>query len=237
MYIPKEREDWAQRVANYRKQLEALHPDGKLPAQVRDAIAAMEHIVAETARLRSTLAETAQKQAATHDELRATRLRIGRALDELASDESKLARSYEAEKDALAKAQAAERDLMNALLARPSIAHIALKRGAALSDDDALLIQGLSMILEKVRPTYLHAQKLEREHIAKQASLEDVRFQIEQLKSRLAGLNASSSAEQSAVQERAQTAELKLRTEMDRLVGFAEQVALYLRSQPARPGQ
>ena len=237
MYIPAERDDWSQRVANYRKQLQDLHPDGKLPGHVRDAIAAMEHIVAETARLRGTLADTAQKQATTHDELRAMRLRIGRALDELASDESKLSRSYEAEKEALASAQAAERDLMNALLARPSIGHIALKRGAVLSDEDALLLQGLSMILEKVRPIYVHAKKLEREHTAKQASLEDVRFQIEQLKGRLASLNASSSVDQTEAQERVHTAEIKLRGEMERLVGFAEQVALYLRSQPARPGQ
>lgn len=237
MYIPAERDDWGQRVANYRKQLQDLHPDGKLPAHVRDAIAAMEHIVAETARLRSALMDSAQKQAATHDELRATRLRIGRALDELASDESKLSRSYEAEKASLASAQAAERDLMNALLARPSIAQIALKRGAVLSDEDALLLQGLSMIVEKVRPIYVNAQKLEREHTAKQASLEDVRFQIEQLKGRLSGLNASSSVDQNEAQERVHTAEIKLNGEMERLVGFAEQVALHLRSQPARPGK
>ena len=236
MYIPAERDDWAQRVANYRKQLQELHPDGKLPGQVRDAIAAMEHIVAEAARLRGTLMDSAQKQATTHDELRATRLRNGRALDELASDESKLSRSYEAEKESLASAQAAERDLMSALLARPSIAHIALKRGAVLSDEDALLLQGLSMILEKVRPTYMHAQKLAREHTAKLASLEDVRFQIEQLKGRLASLNASSSVDQSEAQERVHTAEIKLRAEMERLVSFAEQVALYLRSQPGRQG-
>ena len=192
MYIPVERDDWAQRVQNYRKQLQDLHPDGKLPGNVRDAIAAMEHIVAEAARLRGALMDSAQKQATSHDDLRATRLRIGRALDELASDESKLSRSYEAEKTSLTSAQAAERDLMNALLARPSIGHIALKRGAVLNDEDALLLQGLSMILEKVRPIYVNAQKLEREHTAKQASLDDVRFQIEQLKVRLTTLNASS---------------------------------------------
>jgi hypothetical protein len=64
-----------------------------------------------------------------------------------------------------------------------------------------------------------------------------VRFQIEQLKVRLTTLNASSSVDQSEAQERVHTTEIKLRSEMERLVGHAEQVALYLRSQPARPGK
>jgi eukaryotic-like serine/threonine-protein kinase len=237
MYVPAERDDWSKRVETYRMQLLELHPDGKLPSNVRDAITAMEQIVGEAARLRGALLASAQKQAAQHDELRATRLRIGRALDELASDESKLARSYEAEKEPVANAKAAERDVMNALLARPSIAHIALKRGAPLGDEDALLLQGLGMVLDKVRTTYVHAQKVEREHVAKLASLEDVRFQIEQLKTRLGGLNASSSVDQNEVQERVQTAEIKLRSEMERLVGHAEQVAMYLRSQPRKGGK
>jgi serine/threonine-protein kinase len=236
MYMPAERDDWAKRVENYRKRLIDLHPDGKLPSAVRDAIVAMEQIVGEAARLRSALVDSAQKQAANHDELRATRLRIGRALDELASDESKLARGYESEKESVASAKAAERAVMNALLARPGVGQIALKRGAVLSDEDALLLQGLGMVLDKVRTTYVHAQKLEREHTAKRASLDDVRFQIEQLKGRLGGLNASSSVNQTEAQERVQTAEIKLRGEMERLVGHAEQVALYLRSQPAKPG-
>ncbi|HET8939248.1 MAG TPA: protein kinase [Polyangiales bacterium] len=236
MYVPAERDEWATRVENYRKQLSELHPDGKLPGAIREAMVSLEAIVTEAARLRSALVDSAQKQAASHEELRATRLRIGRALDELASDESKLARGYESEKEAVARAKAEERDVMNALLARPSIGHIALKRGAVLNDEDALLLQGLSMVLDKVRTSYVHAQKIEREHTAKRASLEDVRFQIEQLKGRLAGLNASSSVNQTEVQERVQTAEIKLRGEMERMVGHAEQVALYLRSRAQSSG-
>jgi eukaryotic-like serine/threonine-protein kinase len=233
MHIPAERDDWARRVEHYRKQLNGLHPDGKLPPHVREAIVDMEKIVGEAAKLRAALLDSAQRQAAAHDELRATRLRIGRALDELASDESKLARSYDAEEEQLTAAKAAERDVMNALLARPNIGQISRKRGAPLSDEDALLLQGLGMVLDKVRTSYVHAQKLEREHIAKRASLEDVRFQMEQLKGRMSTLNASSTVNQSEAQERVQTAEIQLRGEMERLVGHAEKVALYLRSKPS----
>ena len=66
-------------------------------------------------------------------------------------------------------------------------------------------------------------------------SLDDLRFQVEQLKGRLTGLNANSSVNQTETQERVQTAEVKLRDEMERLVGHAEQVALYLRSQGSKP--
>lgn len=229
VYIPADRDDWGTRVEQYRRELQRLHPDGHVPKKIRDAIAAMEGLVAEAARLRSKLFDSAQRQASAHDELRATRLRIGRALDELASDESKLSRSYEAEEETLQQAKTTERDSITALLARPAIGAIALKRGEALGDEDALLIQGLSMIVERLRTHHVKARKLERQHQAKRAALEDVRFQIEQLKGRLASLNATSSASQNEAQEHVQTVEIKLRGEMEQLVVHAEHVALYLR--------
>ena len=235
LHIPLERDDWGERVVQYRRRLSALHPDGALPPEVRDAIEALERSASESQRLRSALHGSAQQLAASHDEVRATRLRIGRALDELAADESKLARAYDAEIGTVNQAQAAAAHAIDSLLARPSIAGIAAKRGQTLSDEDAVLLQGLSLILESVRETHGRARKWMREHETRRAALEDVRFQIQQLKDRLSGLNASTSASQSEVQERAQTAEIQLRTELEKMVEQAERVALHLRKHEA-PG-
>jgi hypothetical protein len=191
----------------------------------------MERIVADMVRLRSELHGSAQALTTSEDELRATRLRIGRALDELASDESKLSRSLEADAADLGEATAKANGAVTSLLARPPIGHVALTRGQPLSDEDAVLLQGLAMIIETVRETQARLGKLQRKQAKNRATLDDVRFQMEQLKGRLTTLNAASSASQSQVQERVQTTETKLRGEMDQLVQEAERVSFYLRTQ------
>lgn len=235
MHMPVERDDWSERVAQYRRRLRALHGDAALPNDVNEAIVALEQSVAETQRLRSALHGSAQELATSHDEVRATRLRIGRALDELAADESKLSRANDAEATSVTQAESAANHAIDAMLARPSIADVVAKRGQVLSDDDAVLLQGLSLIIESVRETHGRARKWSREHQARRAALEDVRFQIQQLKDRLASLNASTSASQSEVQERVQTVEVKLRSELSNMVSQAERVALYLRTHENKP--
>jgi serine/threonine protein kinase len=236
MHMPLERDDWADRIVEYRRRLRALHTDAALPKDVAEAMAALEHSIAETQRLRTALHGSAQQLAISQDEVRATRLRIGRALDELAADESKLSRASEADVTSVSQAQAAATNAVDALLARPSIAGVVAKRGQMLTDDDAVLLQGLSLIVESVRETHGRARKWTREHQTRRAALEDVRFQIQQLKDRLATLNASTSAAQGEVQERVQTVEVKLRSELQSMVSQAERVALYLRSQEDKPG-
>ena len=236
MHVPLERDEWGERVAQYRRRLRTLHADADLPKDVAEAMAALEHSVAETQRLTSALHGSAQQLATSHDEVRATRLRIGRALDELAADESKLSRANESEVASVKQAEAAATAAVDALLARPSIAGVVAKRGQTLSDDDALLLQGLSLIIESVRETHGRARKWSREHQTRRAALEDVRFQITQLKDRLSSLNASTSASQSEVQEKVQTVEVKLKAEHRNLVSQAERVAQYLRSREGAAG-
>jgi len=232
MHMPIERDEWAERVAQYRQMLSKLHADGRLPNEVRESMAKMESIVASMAVLRTDLRGSAEKLTMSEDELRLTRLRIGRALDELASDESKLARSIEAERSE--QADAAERVMqrVRAVLARPQIGEVAMRRGQLLRDEDALLLQGLALTIENVREAQRQVEQVEHAVAKKRGSLEDVRFQMTQLKGRLAGLNAHSDQAQRQVQERVQTAETSLRDELERLVFEAERVAVYLRSQP-----
>jgi serine/threonine protein kinase len=232
MHMPIERDEWAERVASYRQTLSKLHGDGRVPNEVRESMAKMESIVAEMALLRRDLRGSAEQLTLSEDELRLTRLRIGRALDELASDESKLARSIEAVQDDQAGATERIMQSVRALLARPEIGAVALRRGQLLSDDDALLLQGLAMTIENVREAQRQVGLVEHAVEQKRGNLEDVRFQMAQLKGRLAGLNANSDQTQRQVHERVQGAETRLREELERLVFEAERVAMYLRSQP-----
>jgi hypothetical protein len=236
LHLPTERDDWQERVEQYRGRLSKLHPEGTAPAPVAEAMQALEQIVTEAARLRIALHGSAQELTESHDELRATRLRIGRALDELASDESKLARTYDVDLADVSESEERLAHAVQALLARPTIEPIALTRGKPLSDADAVSLQGLALIIENVRDAATRAHARKRAQQAKRVALDDVRFQIEQLKGRLAGLNAASSASQSEVQERVQTVEVQLRGQMAQLVSEAERVALYLRTHDSETG-
>jgi eukaryotic-like serine/threonine-protein kinase len=230
MHIPVARDEWAERVLFYKQRLELMHPAGDVPNEVREAMERMEQIVASMARLRGELLGSAEQLTTSEDDVRATRLRVGRALDELASDESKLARALEAEGHEYAAAQDSVQGAIHALLARPAIGAIALRRGQPLSDEDALLLQGLGMVVETLREAQTRAGKLKRVLEKKRIALEDLRFQVEQLKGRFATLNAETSVTQGHAQERVLSADAQLRSELDRLVAEAERVALYVRS-------
>jgi serine/threonine-protein kinase len=234
LHVPSDRDDWRERVAQYRRQLNGLHPDGDIPRHVADSMQSLERIVAEASRLRTALHGCAQELADNQNDLRGTRLRIGRALDELASDESKLVRAHGAELAELTAVETKANHALQSVLARPAIGRVALTRGERLSDDDALLLQGLGLAIENLREAQARVDKLRRDHQAQRAQLEDIRFQIDQLKSRLASMNAVSNTTQTAVQERAQSAESRLRDEMERLVSEAERVTLYLRTHGGR---
>jgi serine/threonine protein kinase len=233
MHIPIERDEWSDRVALYRQMLTSMHPDGDIPSEVNEAMQRMERVVSTMAVLRGELHGSTHELTAGQDGVRATRLRIGRALDELASDESKLARALDGERNECLAAEDSVNGAIHALLARPAIGDIALRRGQSLSDEDAVVLQGMSMVLDTLREAHQRATKLKRVLERKRTLLEDVRFQMAQLKGRLATLNAETSVSLGHTQERVQTVEAQMRAEMDKLVAEAERVAVYVRAQPA----
>jgi serine/threonine-protein kinase len=232
MHIPIERDEWGERVAQYRQALARMHPGGDVPAEVRESMQRMEEIVASMAKLRGELHGSAEQLTSREADTRMTRLRIGRALDELAADESKLARALEAERNESAAAEDSVQGAIQALLARPAVGEIALKRGKPLSDEDAIVLQGLGLVLDTLREAQTRAAKLKRVLDRKRNQVDDLRFQMEQLKGRLATLNAESSVVQGHTQEIVQLTEAQLRSELDRMVAEAERVAIYLRGAP-----
>jgi len=234
LYLPLGRDAWAERVADYRRQLAELHPDGAMQEPIREAIESMEGIVGETERLRSTMHDSAQVLAQNQDEVKATRLRIGHALDELASDESRLARTEQAERQELKATEETLQRAIEALPARVDIEAIARSQGQALSHPHALLIQGLGLGVDKLQRAQRRVTDLRQHQTWLVEQQEDIRFQIVQLKERLASLNEQTSLTQSTVNSRVQTAEVQLRDDLDRLVMYAERISLYLRSRAAQ---
>ena len=229
LHIPSESDDWRERVVNYRDQLKRLHPRGGVPEAVEAALRRMEETLSTMLRLRSEMDGSARELTTKEDELRATRLRIGRALDELAHDESKLGRALEAELAQIRSADLAARGCIDAVLSRPSLQPIAAKQGEEVTQEDAISIQGFSLAVDNLRSATARLRQLEKGLEGKTAALKDLRFQMDELKTRLSALNADSGAAQGRTQERVQMADAELKVALARLVGEAEQVSMYLR--------
>jgi hypothetical protein len=64
---------------------------------------------------------------------------------------------------------------------------------------------------------------------AKRVAAKDLKFQIDQLKDRLATLNAQEGAAQKHTQDRVQLADAELKLALSQLVSEAERVSLHLR--------
>jgi serine/threonine protein kinase len=230
LHIPSEDADWRERVQLYRDQLSRRYPNDSVPAAIEAAMQRMEQTLIKIMRLRGEMDGSARELTSKEDELRATRLRIGHALDELAHDQSKLARVLEAEQAELRAAQHAANGCIEAVLSRPSLSAIATKQDQPLSQEDAISLQGFVVAVESVRTSQARLRRLEPNIEAKRAALKDVGFQIDELKNRLAMLNAESGASQGLTQERVLSADTELRLSLAQLVTDAESIALHLRS-------
>ncbi|HKU41708.1 MAG TPA: protein kinase, partial [Polyangiales bacterium] len=230
LHIPSEDADWRERVQLYREQLQRLYPGGGTPQAIDAAMRRMEATLQTILRLRGEMDGSARELTTKEDELRATRLRIGHALDELAHDQSKLARSLESDEAQREAAEHAARGCIEAVLGRPSLAPIAAKEGQKLAQEDVVSIQGFLVALESMRTSQARLRSLEPSLAAKRAALKDLGFQIDQLKARLLVLNDASGASQGVTQERVLSADMELKLAVAQLVADAELVALHLRT-------
>ncbi|HEX2676061.1 MAG TPA: serine/threonine-protein kinase, partial [Polyangiales bacterium] len=143
MHAPTEHEEWRERVAMYRQLLDQMHPRGDIPLDVRSAIERMEGTLAQLPQLRTQLHSSARSLTTQEDEVRATRLRIGRALDELVSEESKLARQLDAGKRERGLAEGALRDTVRALATRAPSPLPRKRPGETLSSEDVQQLDAL----------------------------------------------------------------------------------------------
>jgi hypothetical protein len=184
-------------------------------------------------RRRSEMDGSARELTTKEDDVRATRLRVGRALDELAHDDSKLGRVVEAEQAELSAAQHNAAGYVEAILSRPSLAPIAAKQGEKVTQEDAISIQGFTVAVENLRTAQTRVRRLEQSLDAKRSAMKDLTFQIDQLKERLATLNAQSGAAQKHTQDRVQLADAELKLALAQLVSEAERVSVHLRQQRA----
>ncbi|MCU0692181.1 MAG: protein kinase [Polyangiaceae bacterium] len=173
--------EWANRAALFSRMLARAHPQGNVPPELEDSARQVWDLAARASRLEGEVATHTRKLEALERRGRALRAEIGRKVEELAHEESRVLRevaAYHDDSEKLGTAlRTAERDAAAAVSAADTAEQgrafnraVFERSGAA-----AARVQGLREQAEK-----LQVRRAQRESVAR-----DLRRQIEELRSQL----------------------------------------------------
>jgi len=222
---------WRERVHVFRELVARAHPDGDAPSWLAGAIEGLALRVQDLATVRGQLLRRATQALSQQEEVRDARLRIGRALDALAADETRLRQRTAELEGRLAEAQArlqqVERPLRAAWAKLPPHREDAVVDAAVLTslrDAGALA----TIRLDAARTIEELTRDLERARLER----EDVSFQIQQLKGRLGGMSAVSQVDMDGLREETTSLDRRLQTQLDEVVRAAEPIVRHFMAFP-----
>jgi serine/threonine protein kinase len=227
-------ETWAQRFELYSSLVPRAYPSGVVPTDVGRSIGDMAQLIDKARTLRKSLGDNVLQAKQVEDNLRATRSRVGHAVDELGQDESRVARRIVEAREALAQARAHIEELSRPILAAwrelpPARATNSLVLTRPLAEIFRSLGGQASLWLE----AETQAGTLEQRALSAEREREDLRFQIAQLKGRLGIINAEGESDLGALREKADACEAELSRVLDNLNHASEPVVHALSAVPS----
>jgi serine/threonine protein kinase len=225
-------ESWAARYELFESLLPRAYPNSPVPERMRAALGEMSQLVQRARGFRRELGDNVLRAKAHEDNLRAARMRVGHAADELGRDESRVIRRIAETREALEQAEAHVRESAEPIEAGLKQVYAAGAFYGPLSRESAELLRQLggqaSLWLDaeaQLAPLAARLSAAERER-------EDLRFQIAQLKGRLGILNVDADAELGALREQSDRLESELSGALESLGRLAETIAQTLGSIP-----
>ncbi len=211
-------EVWEERIKLLAHLVPEAHPRGDSPPWLAAKLDDLQTRVVKMRELRQKLDALTSNASRREDEMRDARLRIGRALDELGHDESRVSRLLS---DIRPKLEEAKRRLEE--LEKPL-----LRAWAAIPPVPAERPRATPEIVETLREAgHLAAiwTEAERAYTARQRDLaerererEDLKFQVAQLKGRLGTFNAESDLDMGDVRNEATRLDSELRMMIEALM-------------------
>ncbi|MEZ4254496.1 MAG: protein kinase [Polyangiales bacterium] len=221
---------WTNRVEEFADWLTVAHPDSVAPPWLIAEVDLLRTLVDEMARVRKELRSANGKLEDRERENRELRLRIGKAIDELGRDESRIAREMD---DSRTRLEAARERLEDAS---------APLRTQWQSLPPAPVDLPAPLEVEKVRDLghlaamWLEAQRavaeLAREADARVRERDDLRYQISQLKQRVESVGVGAEVDGASTQELAANLEGRRRALLEDLTTRSEGVYRYFMSVP-----
>jgi serine/threonine-protein kinase len=225
-------ETWAARLELFQSLLPRAYPKGDVPETMRRGLRDMAEGVEQARALRRRLSENVLRAKDEEDNLRAARMRVGHAADELGQDESRVTRRIQELHTSIATVQA-----RLAELAEP-LAH-GIRELAPVRDARAMT-RGLAALLRQLGgqaaiwlDTEAQLESLAGRMAAAEREREDLRFQIAQLKGRLGIVNAEADSELSRLREQADALEGELSRLLDGLGRTADPISRTLGEIPS----
>jgi serine/threonine-protein kinase len=222
---PSEEESVYRSIELYRSMIEQAHPlQGDVPDWLVPAIEYLEQSVSEVRLLRQQLRAAAEKATTQEEQTRAPRVRIGRALDELAKDDSRLGRQIERLREALTLAESRLDSAMRAVFEGAANA-AATKAGQALTEKEAL---GLAKVVEGARRLASErdsAMALRSELETRRREHNDLRFQIAELKEQLQVINGSATVDQQLAHDEVNRLSAHIQAKLDAIAPYANRIS------------
>ena len=229
---PTEEESLAQTVQLYRALLSEAHPENSAPSWLPQTLAYLETTVKEVRVLRQRLHESAERATEQEEQTRSPRDRIGRALDELAKDDSRLTRAIDSLSSAL---RSAEERLDHAMLrlVEASSEGIAPKAGSPLSPPEAVHVGKLVEGARRVASEREYALKARTELETRRGEQNDLRFQMDELKEQLQAIQGSATVDQQLAHDEVTRLLAQIQAKLEAMAPYSNRVTLHFSQFPA----
>jgi serine/threonine protein kinase len=226
-------ESWSVRADLYQSMLPRAYPSGSPPVEVRNGLAELSQLVHRARALRKELGDNVLRAKEQEDHVRASRLRMGRAVDELGQDESRVARRIADAAEGCAQAEARLQELAQPLFT--TVADLSVLRGGR-----QLMTTALAERLRHIggqAALWLEAEAqlptLRARVVAAEREREDLSFQVAQLKGRLGIVTAEAEGELLQVRQRVEELETELSRTLEGIQTAAEPVVRALSAVPS----
>jgi eukaryotic-like serine/threonine-protein kinase len=224
-------ETWAARVELFDSLLPRAYPKGDAPETLRRGLRDMAELVEQARSLRRQLSGNVLAAKEQEDNLRAARLRVGHAADELGHDESRVARRIHDLQTSMDNVRAHLTELAEPLV--QGVRELAALRTVPMTRSVADLLRQLGGRASTWLDSEAQLDALSTRLAAAEREREDLRFQISQLKGRLGILNAEADSELSRLREQADVLEVALSRVLESLTRTADPISRTLGEIPA----
>jgi serine/threonine-protein kinase len=224
-------EAWERRLELFRDLVARAHPGGPPPPWLASGLERLAHRIAELKEAGTKLGSRASEATRQEDEVRDLRLRLGRAIDALAADEAGVLGRINEVRRRIASLEAGRDGLQSALSASwrslpppPRGKDLPLDSVVRLRDTGALAGRWLEE-QQAIEEAKAELPPLERER-------DDLRFQLGQLKGRLATISAESDYQVDGLKKETLQLGHDVQDRQDAVLREAEPIVRYLMGFP-----
>jgi chromosome segregation ATPase len=206
-------------------------PPGEVPSWLPEAIEVLETTVNEVRVLRQRLREAAEKATEQEEQTRSPRDRIGRALDELAKDDSRLMRAI----DTLSATLRGSEERLDRTMCRVievAAEPLQLKGARALSAVEQVVVSKLVEGTRRLASDRERMLQARSELEARRTEQNDLRFQIAELKEQLQAIHGSATVDQQLVHDEVTRLSTQIQAKLDAIAPYSSRVSTYFSQFP-----